>query len=58
MKGDYVPYDVKLDNPKKTQYDIYTGPFTSPTINEVNYLQRKQQKKKQQLFLFIQIQIL
>ena len=47
MKGDYVPYDVKLDNPKKTQYDIYTGPFTGPTINEVNYLQRKQQKKKQ-----------
>jgi hypothetical protein len=38
MKGDYVPYDVKLDNPKKTQYDIYTGPFTGPTTNEVNYL--------------------
>ena len=38
MKGDYVPYDVNLENPKKTTYEIYSGPFTGPTTNDVNYL--------------------
>ena len=38
MKGDYVPYDVNLSDPKKNTYDIYSGPFTGPTTNEVNYL--------------------
>ena len=38
MKGDYVPYDVKPEKPKQTSYDIYSGPFTGPTTNEVNYL--------------------
>ena len=38
MKGDYIPYDVSKDQPKKTSFDIYSGPFTGPTTNEVNYL--------------------
>ena len=38
MKGDYVPYDVNLVEPKKTSYDIYSGPFIGPTTNQVNYL--------------------
>ena len=38
MKGEYIPYDIKLENPKKTSYEIYSGPFTGPTTNEVNYL--------------------
>ena len=38
MKGDYIPYDVKLEKPKQTTYDLYSGPFTGPTTNEVNYL--------------------
>ena len=38
MKGDYVPYDTKPEKPKQTSYDIYSGPFTGPTTNQVNYL--------------------
>ena len=38
MKSDYIPYDVNIENPKKTSYQIYSGPFTGPTTNEVNYL--------------------
>ena len=38
MKGDYVPFDVNLAEPKKTSYDIYSGPFIGPTTNDVNYL--------------------
>ena len=38
MKGDYVPYDVKPEKPKQTSYDLYSGPFTGPTTNQVNYL--------------------
>ena len=38
MKGDYIPYDTNLAQPKKTTFDIYSGPFVGPTTNEVNYL--------------------
>ena len=38
MKGDYIPYDVELEDPKKKTYDIYTGPFIGPTTNDVHYL--------------------
>ena len=38
MRGDYVPYDIDLKDPSKKIYDFYSGPFTGPTTNEVNYL--------------------
>ena len=38
MKGDYIPYDVKLEDRGKKTFDIYSGPFTGPTTYEVNYL--------------------
>ena len=38
MKGDYIPYDVNIAQPKKSTFDIYSGPFVGPTTNDVNYL--------------------
>jgi len=38
MKSDYIPYDIKLENPKQTKYDLYSGEFLGPTTNQVYYL--------------------
>ena len=38
MKGDYIPFNVEIEDPKKKSYDIYSGPFTGPTTNDVYYL--------------------
>ena len=38
MKGDYIPYDANIPEPKKSTFDIYSGPFIGPTTNDVNYL--------------------